>query len=166
MKKTYLAISGISILALAFYGYYKYQLKKLQDFEWKIKSFNLRKFSLNELLLDVTFLFTNKSDVEATIKKVYIDLYVQGINVGYIQEVKGFVLPARGTSSVPLTFSVNPQAIFKNVISIISGAGANKDLQFTLKGYANIKSGFVSTTIPIDYTTTVKEYLGIIKPIT
>lgn len=164
MRKALLAIAGLSVLGVGVYAYFKYQAKKLLDFTWKIQSFNIKKLTLNELLIDVTFLFTSKADLEAQINRIYLDLYLENVNVGYVQEVKSFIIPARGSSSVPITISVNPQRVFKNLIDISLGIGQKKDVKFKMKGFATIKSGFVSTTVPIDYETTIKEYLGLLPP--
>jgi hypothetical protein len=41
------------------------------------------------------------------------------------------------------------------------GVKKNKDINVNLNGFANVKSGFISTTLPIKYSTTIKEYFGI-----
>lgn len=164
MKKVAFALAGMSILALAIYSYFKNQAKKLLDYDWKISAIRVKKFSLNELFLDVTFLFISKADLEAKIERLYLDLYLEDKNVGYIQEDKPFIIPARGSASVPLSISINPQYVFKNIIDISLGVGAKKDVKFKLRGFAKIKSGFITTTIPIEYETTIKEYLGVLPP--
>jgi hypothetical protein len=164
MKKTLLILGGLGVLGFGLYKYYKYQFKKLMDFEWAFSGIKIKKFSLSELNLVLTIRFTNKADVEAKVEKLYLDLFLMGVKVGYLAEDRPFILPARGTTDIPLDISINPQIIFKNIIDVTSGIGKNKDVMFKFDGFANIKSGFVSTTLPIKYETSIKQYLGYITP--
>ena len=159
MKKTLLYIGGAGILVYALYRYFKVQSDLLMQYEYKIAGVKVRKLSLNELSLDLSIQFTSKSDIEAKIKKIFLNMYVEGKKVGFITETKEFVIPARGSSIVPLFISVNPQFVLKNLTDIALGIGKAKDVRFSIDGYADIKSGFISTTVPIKYETTLKEYL-------
>jgi hypothetical protein len=164
MKKILLAVGGLSLLGFGLYKYFKTQADLLTKFTWKLQSFKIRKFSFEELAIDVTFLFTSVADLEAKVQKMYLDLYLEGKNVGYIMEEKEFIIPAHGSSSIPIFVSINPQAIFKNLIDFTLNIGKNKDVRFKMDGFASIKSGFVSTTLPIKYETTLKEYLKGLTP--
>jgi tRNA A-37 threonylcarbamoyl transferase component Bud32 len=55
-------------------------------------------------------------------------------------------------------------ANFKNIIDFTLNIGKNKDVRFKMDGFASIKSGFISTTLPIKYETTLKEYLKGLTP--
>jgi len=166
MKKVLLAVGGLSLLGFGLYKYFKTQADLLTKFTWKIQGFKIRKFSLQELAIDVTFLFTSVADLEAKIQKLYLDLYLEGKNVGYIMEEKEFIIPAKGSSSIPIFVSINPQAVFKNIIDFTLNIGKNKDVRFKMDGFASIKSGFISTTLPIKYETSLKEYLKGLTPTT
>jgi len=150
---------------LGLYTYFKTQTKKLLEFDWKVSGIRVTNFSLNELAIDITFLFTSKADIEAKINRIYLDLYLQGKNVGYVSEVKPFILPARGSANIPVHVSVSPQDILRNIIDLTLGVGKQKDVMFKLKGFANVSSGFISTTLPIEYETSLKQYLSSITPI-
>ena len=95
---------------------------------------------------------------------MYLDLYLDGKNVGFVSETKSFIIPAHGSTNIPLHLSVNPQSIFKNIIDVTLGVYKSKDLRFRLKGFVNLKSGILSTTIPVDYETSIQEYLKGIQP--
>jgi hypothetical protein len=60
-----------------------------------------------------------------------------------------------------LNITFNPKLILGNVVDIALGVKKNKDIKVNLNGFANVKSGFISTTLPIKYSTTIKEYFGI-----
>jgi hypothetical protein len=159
MKKALLIFGGLSVLGYGLYRYFKTQGDILKNFTWKISGFRILKLSLNELSVDVDFIFTSDADIEAKVNRLYLDLFLDGKNVGYVSEDKPFVIPAKGSSTIPIHISINPQVVFKNIIDLTLGIAKNKDVVFKLNGFANIKSGFISTTIPITYETSIKEYL-------
>jgi hypothetical protein len=164
MKKALLIFGGLSLLGFGLYRYFKTQTNLLLDYQWKIAGFKIIRFSLTEITINLSILFTSKADIEAKINKIYLDLFLEGKNVGFISEVKSFIIPAKGSTTIPLLISINPQSIFKNIFDVSLGIAKSKDLRFKIDGYANVKSGFISTTLPIKYETTIKEYLGGIVP--
>jgi hypothetical protein len=164
MKKALLIFGGLSVLGYGLYRYFKTQGDILKKFTWKVSGFRILKFSLNELSVDVDFIFTSEALIEAKVNRLYLDLFLDGKNVGYVSEDKPFIIPAKGSSKIPIHISINPQVVFKNIIDLTLGIAKNKDVVFKLNGFANIKSGFISTTIPITYETSIKEYLKGVIP--
>jgi hypothetical protein len=146
------------------YRYFKIQTDIVKDFQWKVSGFKIVSITLTELSIDLSILFTSKADLEAKINKLYLDVFVGGKNVGFVSQVKSFIIPAKGSTTIPLHISINPQAIFKNIFDVSLGVAKNKDLRFKLDGYANINSGFISTTVPVVYETTIKEYMKGLVP--
>ena len=163
MKKALLYIGGLSLLGFGIYKYFKNQKDLLLKFSWKIQGFRIRKFSKDELTIDLKILFTSVSDIEAKIEKLYFDLLLDGKNVGYISENNTFIIPAKGSATIPLTISINPRGLLNNIIELTLGVVRNKDIVFSLVGFAKVKSGFFYTTLPIKYETSVKEYLSVAK---
>lgn len=159
MKKTLLFIGGIGALGYALYKYFKIQTDLLKNFEYKIVGIKIKKITKTELPFDLKIRFISKSSIDAKVSRIYLDVFVEGSNVGYVSENKEFLIPSNGSSDIDLAFSFNPQVILKNLSNIILSGLGKKDLAFGLKGFANVKSGFISTTIPIDYQTTIKDYL-------
>ena len=164
MKKALLILGSVGLLGFGLYRYFKNQADILKKFTWKISGFKIIRFNANELAIDLTFLFSSSADIEATINKLYLDLYLDGKNVGFITESKKFIIPAKGSTNIPLHISVSPQTIIKNLIDLTLGAYKNKDLRFKLSGYVNVKSGILSTTIPVEYETSIQQYLKGIQP--
>jgi LEA14-like dessication related protein len=160
VKKALFILGGLGLLGFGVYKYFKTQVATLSNFTWKVTKFKILKISLSELSIDVNFLIHSDADLEAKVNKLYLDLYLQGKNVGYISEEKGFVIPAKGSADIPLHISISPQSILKNIIDVTLGSVKNKDVMFKLNGFANIKSGFISTTLPITYETSIKQYLS------
>jgi len=159
MKKALLIIGGLGILGFGLYKYFKTQADLLSKYEWKIAGIKILKFSLTSLVLNLKIRFTSKADLEAKIEKIYLDLFLEGKNVGFITENRSFIIPAKGSSDVDLTVSINPQSVFKNITDIVLGVSKNKDVKLGINGFAKIKSGLFSATLPIVVETSLKEYL-------
>jgi hypothetical protein len=159
MKKSLLVIGGLSLLGVTLYTYFKYQFNLLLNYEWKISSFKIKKFSIAEINIDLGILFTSKADLETEVNKIYLDLFLEGKNVGYITEEKPFIVPARGSHNIILNISVSPKKVITNITDILLNVGKQKDIKFKIDGYADIKSGIFKATLPIKYETTLKEYL-------
>lgn len=159
MKKTILYIACFSILAGTVYWYFKVQTALLKDFSYKIIGFGIQNITRNNLSFTLKFRFINQSSIEATVKKLYSDVYIEGKNVGFITESKEFIIPAKGSSDIDLYFSVQLNNVIYNLPDLIGAILTNKDLKFALKGTVTVKSGFIKTTIPIEYDNTVKKYL-------
>jgi len=157
MKKALLIFGGLSLLGYGLYRYFKTQTEKLLDFEWKISSIKVLESSLSKVVLQVNFIFTSDSDIEAEIKKIYLDGYVQGKRVGSIIETKSFIIPAHGSSNVPLLITLDLTSVISNIASILLETIKEKDVAIKLVGNAEIKSGFVDTVLPIEYESTVKK---------
>ena len=161
MKKLLFIVGGLSVLGYGLYRYFKTQGDLLNKFTWKVSGFKIINLSLTELSANVDFLFTSVSDIEAKVEKLYLDLYINNVNVGFVSEDKSFIIPARGSSTIPIHVSINPKVVLSNLIDLTFGSAKNKDVMFKLNGFANVKSGFISTTLPITYETSIKQYLKV-----
>lgn len=159
MRLTTVAIlGGLGVIGFGLYRYVKKQVDLLSDFEWSVLNVSFDKVSPNLLKGKVVFRFTNKSDIEITITKFYLDLYLNNEYIGWLEDKTEFVIPARGFSDIPIGFSVNPQLVFKNAIDIVLLTTKLKDAIFSFDGAASVKSGFVSTSVKIKCDCSVKNY--------
>lgn len=149
---------GLGIIGFGLYRYFKRQYDLLTDFEWKVISLNFDQVNPNLLKGKIVFRFTNKSDIEITISKFYMDLYLNNKYIGWIEDKSEFVIPAKGFSDIPIGFSVNPQLIISNVLDIISLSTKLKDAIFSFDGAATVRSGFVSTSIKLKCDCSIKNY--------
>ncbi len=159
MRLTGVAIlAGLGVIGFGIYRYFKKQVDLLTDFEWSVIKLDFDTVSPNLLKGKVVFRFTNKSDIELTITKFYLDLYLNGEYIGWLEDKNEFVIPARGFSDIPIGFSVNPQLVVKNVVDIVVLASKLKDAVFSFDGAASVRSGFVSTSVKIKCDCSVKNY--------
>ena len=159
MRITTIAIlGGLGVIGFGLYKYFKKQVDLLTDFEWSVLNVSFDKVSPNLLKGKVVFRFTNKSDIEITITKFYLDLYLNNEYIGWLEDKNEFVIPARGFSDIPIGFSVNPQLVLGNVVDIVLLTAKLKDTIFSFDGAASVRSGFVSTSVKIKCDCSVKNY--------
>jgi hypothetical protein len=159
MKKglTALAIvGGISIFGYALYRYFTKQIDLLKEFTWKVVDFSFDVADLKTIKGIIKFRFGSIADLELIVSRFYLDVFVNGDRVGYIEDSETFIIPANGYTDIPFSYTVNPQLVIKNVVDIILSSTKLNDAIVTFEGYAEVKSGFISATVPIKTNCSVK----------
>jgi LEA14-like dessication related protein len=159
MKKILLFTAGFAALGYVIYRYVIIQTSLLKDFSYKIIGIQVHSLTKTNLAFTLKIRFTNQSSIEATVSKLYSDVYLDGKNVGFITESKSFVIPGNGSSDVDIYFSLQIGDFLQNIVGLVLGAVQNKDIILSLRGTAKVSSGFITTTIPISYDTSLKKYL-------
>jgi hypothetical protein len=160
MKKGWIfAGLGVGLLGFGLYKYFQIQAKLLKDYQYKIVKVKPLKLSISEATFEIVIRFISKSDIEAKIKSMYLDIFVEGKNVGYIKDDREFIIPANGSSDIPLTFSFNPKQVLSDVVSVIFAGVRKKDLEFEIKGIVDVHSGFFKKAIKINYKDVISAYI-------
>lgn len=159
-QKSIFILGGLAIIGYSLFRYYRKQVDFLKDVTYQIIGVGIRKLSLSEVTLDITSKIFNASNVEATVKEIYLDVMMNGIKVGSINEIKDILILPSQTSVVSFSFSFNPRLIGSNLINILSLSTMLKDVIFTTKGYVKVQSSFITTTIPFEYENNLKSLLG------
>jgi LEA14-like dessication related protein len=157
--KKILIFGSIGAVLYGVYRFYKKQIGLLQNYDYKIIGAKINKVSLNQISFSTKVRFFNKSKIEVVVQKIFLDVFLEDTLTGFISDDKPFVVPSQGSSDIDLNMTFNPQSLLKNITNVILAGLKKKDLNFTLKGYANIRSGFVSTTLPINYSDRVGAYV-------
>jgi hypothetical protein len=149
-------LAGVGIFGYAIYKYFSKQINLLKEFEWKVLDFTIDTIDLQTLSGKIKFRFSSISDIQLTISKFYLDFYVNGERIGYLEDVTKFIIPAKGYSDIPFEYTINPQFFIKNIVDIIAYTTKQKDAIVTFVGYAQISSGFVKATVPISTNCSIK----------
>jgi LEA14-like dessication related protein len=159
-NKNIFILGGLGIIGYALYRYYRVQVQFLQDITYQVVGIGVRNLNVNEVTLDITAKIYNASNVEATVKEMYLDMFVNGIKVGNVNEIKDILILPNQTSLVSFSLTFNPRLIAGNVVNIVSLTTMLKDVIFTLKGYVKVQSSFITTTIPFEYENNMKSLIG------
>lgn len=157
--RPYLILGGIGVIGYALYRYYMRQINFLKDITYQVVGLNVRSITANQISLDITTRIFNASNVEAVVKEMYLDFFINGVRVGNVNEVKDIVILPSKTTDVTFNFAFNPRLIGKNIIDILSQSVSSKDLIFDVKGYIRVKSSFITTSIPFEYQNNLKSLL-------
>ena len=128
----------------------------MKQFTYKVIDFTFDVADLQTIKGVLKFRFSSIADIELTIKKFYLDVYINGDRVGYVEDVNTFIIPAQGYTDIPFSYTIDPQYVIKNMVDIIAYSTKLKDAIITFDGYAQVKSGFISATIPIKSNCSVK----------
>jgi LEA14-like dessication related protein len=158
--KPILILAGAGVIGYSLYRYYMKQITFLKDITYQVVGLKIRSFTPSSVSMDLTTRIYNASNVEATVKEMYLDFFINGIKVGNVNEVKDIlILPSR-TTDVSFNFAFNPRLIGKNILDLISLSIQAKDLVFDVKGYIKVKSSFLTPTIPFEYQNNLKNILN------
>lgn len=158
--KIFLAIGVLVAAGTAGYLFYRRQKKLLAQYTTKIVRISFPKVSGTNTIMNFTLRFGNKSDIEALLQALDVDVYLANTYVGRVQSNASAVIPARGQSDIPLTMTFAPKQALQNIVSLITGSLIARNLIYQLKGTATLKSSFVSVSIPVEYTGNVKDDLA------
>jgi len=158
-------LTGVAAFGFALYYYAKKQVSLLEGYQYKIHSFKIQTFDLQKIKGTISVYFASNTDIEVLVEKFYLDFYFNGVQVGYIEDVTPFIIPARTTNSLGSTiidfnFTLNPKLVIGNAADIIGYVLRQKDALIAVSGYGKLKSGFVKATLPIVYNTTLNEILA------
>jgi LEA14-like dessication related protein len=105
-------------------------------------------------------LFKSEADIEIVVKNFIVNFYMNGVPVGYVEDTSEFIVPARNQSIIPFAYTLDPQVVFSNLLAIITNSINSGDETFEVKGFAKVKSGFITVSLPIEYKTTLREIMA------
>jgi hypothetical protein len=151
---------GLGLFSYAIYHYIQVQTKLLENYKYEIKSFRVNTFQKEIINGQIDIAFTSESDIEVVIKSFALKFFFNGREVGFLQDVKELVIPARASSLITLDFTLDPEKIFTNLVDIIAYTLKQKDADLSVSGYAKIQSGFISVGIPIQFDTTLNKIMS------
>jgi len=160
MIRTLLFVGGVGLIGYAIWSYVNKQKQLAEQFTYNIVSVNFGNISLDNVTANIVVRFTNIADIEALVNSFYVDIYVNNVKVGYAQDNGAFTLAAHSSTDVPVSVDFNPQTIFSNLTSLITASQSLNDVTIGAHGWAQVTSGIVQVTIPIDYDSTVKEIMS------
>ena len=157
--KTISLVAGIGLIGYAVYKYYQKQIDFIKDITYQVTGVKIREFSKQKVSLDISALIFNASNVEATLTQMYLDVFINGVNVGKVNEIKDILILPKQSTIIQFNFSFDPSLIAKNIVDLVTLSVAAKDIIFDIKGYIRVKSGFLSTALPFEYRNNLKSYL-------
>ncbi len=102
--------------------------------------------------------FINPNDLGITIKKVELNVVVNGTPVGSISQQKSTKIKSRSDFSIPIKLQIMQADLYKALGGFTGSLGAvfGKEVEIGYKGKVTVCKFFFSYTIPINYTAKYK----------
>lgn len=157
--KTISILAGLGLIGYAVYRYYLKQIDFIKDITYQVTGLRIKEFKKNNVSLDISASIFNASNVEATVTQMYLDVFINGVKVGNVNEIKDIPIRPKQSTTIQFNFSFDPQLIAKNIVDLVTLSVAAKDIVIDIKGYIRVKSGFLSTPLPFEYRNNLKSYL-------
>lgn len=152
--KTIVVMGLLGVLGASGYFAWKYfsrEKKLLEEYGVDLLGVKFSNFSEDLITAVFTIRITNKSAIEATIQRLYADVYMNNAYVGYVANDGEFIIPSKGSSDVQLKITVATKELLKNIVGTLLTLAATKDVPYRLKGYVKLKSAFIGGSIPFEY---------------
>lgn len=148
-----LTTSGIAVMGAAIYIYYKKQLNFIKNITYQVDSVKVVSWSAEQVVLQINARAFNSSNLSGTIKELYLDVYLNNIYLGHVQQTQNIQINAQGFANIPVTFTFNPTEVGLNILTLAQETLIQKTLNVQIKGYITIKSGILKAKAPFDYNT-------------
>lgn len=158
MKK--ILITGAILAAgVGVFAYYKKQAGILTNMKYDVAGAKFISFDGKQLIIALTLRIESESRIEAELTGVNLDVLIEGETWGNITELSPIIIPAKGYSLIELQVTIYAKDIRNNVVNLAGKILQKKDASVVINGYAKVKSGWIKTTVPFTYETTLKEMI-------
>ncbi|MFY0606859.1 MAG: LEA type 2 family protein [Cyclobacteriaceae bacterium] len=116
----------------------------------RVDNIGVDKISGTEAILTGQAIFHNPNDVKMKLRKVAINVELEGKRIGTINQELTTKIPALSDFSVPLkaSFDLTEIGLLNGILSILGG----KKVEVQYKGFIKVSVHGYPVTVPIDYT--------------
>ena len=148
--KSLLYLTGIGLIAYGAYNYYVVEKDLFVNSQFDVTKISIVEISPSSVTLNLTVRLTNNSHIDISIQDMYLDIYLNGVNVGFVLQPIYTNIKSKASSDIPLTASLNLPNIVTGSLSNIVDMIKQGSVTIKTIGYASVKSGFISVTMPIE----------------
>lgn len=159
-RGTAILLFVIGIGGIGVYYYYQRQVAALSNLTYKLVGFSIGDLSQPIVQANLIFRIYSSSTIDAQVNGLNLDVYINGAKLGNIQNTTSFIIPAAGYSDVPLTVTFSPAVLASDAVSVLTTYLTSSDMLIALNGYVSVKSAFLNVSVPVNYSTTLKEVLS------
>lgn len=153
-----LGLGTIAIIGVIGWKYYSNQISKLFSYSWSINSVKVTTLGGGKLGLAINAKLTNPSEIKAEISNMFIKIYLGGVFLGTVTDIKPFIVEPQGSYDLPLNIDFTLSNLSGNWVDLARKFREKKDLPLVFEGYASVKYKFAKAKVPFTYETTVKDY--------
>ncbi len=106
--------------------------------------------------IDADLVFYNPNDLGVRLVKIDIHPIVNKVDMGTVKTTKEVTIESKGNFEIPVNFSFNPKAMWKEekgaLIGSLINTFSNKPVKVQYKGVVTLEIAGISFDIPVDYT--------------
>lgn len=120
----------------------------------RVGNVEVTKVTGKEAHLNADAFFYNPNDVKMKLRKVEVDVELEGRKIGSIEHSVRTSIPAMSDFKVPLdaTFNMKDVGLLQSVLSILGG----KKMKVHYKGYIRVTVHGLPIKVPVDYEDEVR----------
>lgn len=120
----------------------------------RVENVEVTKVSGTEAYLNADAYFYNPNDVKMKLRKVEVDVELEGKKIGTVEHTLKTKIPALAEFKVPLdaTFNIKDVGVLKSVMSILGG----KKMKVRYKGFIKVTVHGLPVKVPVDYEDEVR----------
>ena len=156
MKKVIVIIAIVGAVATGGYLFYKSQYEKLLDMQYTPLGIQVDISDDATTKAKIKLQISSDATIEAVIKRLDLEVSVNGVYLGKINEDREIIIPAKGYSIVDINISVSNMQVITNAVNLAGQIFKQKDAELTLKGKVKVKTAFLTVNVPVNYTESVK----------
>jgi LEA14-like dessication related protein len=155
-----LATVGVTVTtALWIKKQYNLLLKNI----YTLKSFNVKKVSLNEIIIDVVYDYTNNMDFDVNLASQEYKIYIDGKFINTIKSDRLTILKSKETSSIPLEIKLNPKDLYEKIQgNLVASLAGKQKVKIKVDSKFKVKLGLIKVSVPYSYEWT-QTIPGLIK---
>ena len=145
-------VLGVGTVLGSFYAYYLWNMKLLENFEYKIVGFKILNSNINKIRFQINLNIINESSIAVTVNNYDFDVYLNNVKVGNVSNAStNQVLKGGGQVS---SFSIlGDIQTFSLIGTGLLSALSCKNSTLRLKGFYGIRKGFIKLKdLPMDET--------------
>lgn len=142
---------GVGIIGYALYRYYLKQIDFVKDIQYQITGVNVISIDASRVSLEIISKIYNASNVNATVEQMFLEVKMNGIKVGEINEIKDIDIMPSKFSTVSFVFNFSPRLIGQNLLNLITLTIGAKDIILDITGFVKVRSGGIRASVPFEY---------------
>jgi len=151
-----LIVGAVGAVAYAIYNYTKIETDLLENSNYTITDISIQSITTTALSLNVNLQLQNSSAINVNIQSLYLDIYVNGTDVGYVMQTMQTNIAPLGTVTIPLTATVNLSSSLNILTSQLGSIlGGNARIDIKAVGTVSVNSGFINITVPVSIEKTL-----------
>ena len=165
MKKNwkYILLAAVAGVTVTTGLWVKKQYNKLMKNTYELKSFLIKKASLQSVTISVVYAYANNTDIDINLVGQEYKIYVDDRFITTIKSDVPVILKANSTSDIPLDITLDPKDMYyKFKDNLLKALTQKQKLKIKMDSTFRVKLGIFTIPVPYPYewTQTFPALLG------